>query len=101
MPMMSDSARIAAKLDDILAVSDFKIAADEKIGDRRVRVVEFTLKSDVGRPMQITHRLFIDAETLMPLKRESEDDNVRMVETYEFTLDGELADKEFELPAEK
>ncbi len=101
VPVMAEGE---GKPEDILKVSDFKLAADERIGERRVRVVEYTLKADVGRELKLGVRLFIDAERLVPLKRETEDAGLgmKMSEAWsDVVLDGEIADADFALPAKK
>jgi outer membrane lipoprotein-sorting protein len=83
---------------DRLAVSDFKMDA-AKIGGREVKVVSyrFGAPSDKDSP-PVT--LWIDAKTLLPIKRVIvlENENLHITETYTtFNLDPRTGAKDFEM----
>ena len=84
---------------DDVQVVDLKFAKDEKVGDRAAKVLTFTLtiKDDNDQP-SVT--VWIDAETLAPLKRELKGKKGEtMNETYtECKFDVELKDELFVVP---
>jgi outer membrane lipoprotein-sorting protein len=86
------------------SASDFKFAADEKVGDRAARVLEFSVKHGTGKD-SITFRvkLWVEPESLALLKRESEDNHGgKIAETYsDVKFDGEIPDETFALPTGK
>ena len=84
--------------------SDFKFAPDEKVGDCAARVV--TCVASRGS-VRLAMRLWIDAEKLVLLKRETVEtrkgvETARVTDTFSaMTCDGEIADDVFVLPAVK
>jgi outer membrane lipoprotein-sorting protein len=81
-----------------LKPADAKFAADEKIGDRAVKVVEYSIKFEHGRgTITIKQKIFVDAETLAILKREWKDDHgTSVTETNsDVKFDAEIADDTF------
>jgi hypothetical protein len=76
-------------LDKLLRISDFKLGADAKGEGRGARVIEY--KVAIKDADTITMKLWLDAKSQLPLKRElaaeKEGENIRIVETYsEFSL---------------
>jgi hypothetical protein len=76
-------------LDKLLRVSDFKLGANAKVEGREARVIEY--KVTLTGTEKVSAKLWLDAKTHLPLKRElsadTEGGTVRIVETYsEFTL---------------
>ncbi len=87
---------------ELLTVSDAKSGKDETIGERTAKVVTYTItiKDDKDKPAA---KLWIDAETLAPLKRElTGDKGESLLETYStHAFDEEIKDDVFNLPKEK
>jgi outer membrane lipoprotein-sorting protein len=86
--------------DRLLRVQDFKMGEAEKVGGRDAKVLHYRL--DIEGKDSFTITLWLDARTLLPLKRvvapEKEREG-RITETYtEFTLNPQLDAKTFELP---
>jgi outer membrane lipoprotein-sorting protein len=83
-------------------VKDFKMGAGSKVNGRDAKAVHYCLMVDGKDLMQVT--LWLDARTLLPLKRlivakEMENDQIRITETYsEFKINPPLKAKTFELP---
>src|SRR5262249_5428799 len=74
-------------LDKLLRPSDFKVGANVKVEGRDARVIEYKVTPTGAGPM--TLKLWLDAQTRLPLKRELRDEKegFRIVETYsEFKL---------------
>jgi len=74
-------------LDKLLRPSDFKVGANVKVAGRDARVLEYQVTPTGAGPM--TLKLWLDAKTRLPLKRELRDEKegFRIVETYsEFKL---------------
>ena len=71
-------------LDKLIRVSDFKLGANAKIEGREARVIEYKVAIKDGDT--VSAKLWLDAKTHLPLKRElaaeKEGGNVRIVETY-------------------
>jgi hypothetical protein len=78
-------------------VGDFALLRDEVIGGRTARVLQF---SSGPKNTKFLFTLYLDAETLRPLKRLWEaGDGAVVTETYEeFELDGPADEKEFRIP---
>jgi outer membrane lipoprotein-sorting protein len=75
-------------LDKLLSLSDFKLGANAKVEGREARVIEYKV-TPMGAPNAVAVRLWLDAKTHLPLKRELSDDRsgVRVIESYsEFKL---------------
>lgn len=73
-------------------------AAEEKVGDRQAKVVEFKVKHSDGRgDIILRQKLFVDAETHAILKREVRDDfGSTVTEIHsDVKFDGEIADDAF------
>ncbi len=86
-------------LKTLLTASDFKIGKEEKVGEKACKVVHYTLtldgKNDTG---DVT--LWVDAETLLPVKHEVTIRTQTFTETYsEWKLDEEIKDEVFALKA--
>jgi outer membrane lipoprotein-sorting protein len=74
-------------LDKTLRLSDFKVGADGKVEGRDARVLEYKVTPTGAGP--VTLKLWLDARTRLPLKRELRDEKegFRVIETYsEFKL---------------
>jgi len=84
-----------------IQVSDFKSGPAEKVGGREAKVVHYRFgEGDMG-PDDAEVTLWIDAKTLLPLKRTvvTKRDVVHLTETYrDFKLDPKVDTKAFELP---
>jgi outer membrane lipoprotein-sorting protein len=90
------------KLDDRLKVADFKLGKAEKVDGKEAQVIEYncTLKGQ-DEPMKM--KVWVDAKTNLPLKREIKSkpagQDVTVTETYsKITLDGKIDAKTFDLP---
>jgi outer membrane lipoprotein-sorting protein len=89
----------ARDLEKLFAVRDFRMGEAAKVNDRAARVLQYTVEPGPKEIVRVT--LYLDAKTLLPLKRviEVEREKARMTETYtEFTLNPKLDPKTFELP---
>jgi hypothetical protein len=87
-------------LDKKLPVKDFKLGAKEKIGQRDVQVVEYTIGLLPG-PAKI--EVSIDVQSQLPLRivavGKIGKQAFRLVETYSaYTIDGKIDAKLFEIP---
>jgi outer membrane lipoprotein-sorting protein len=82
----------------IMKLSGFKMAGKEKVGGREANVVEYQFL--VGKEMlPSTCKLWLDAQTNLPVKRIVEISKFRVVETYSnWELDPKLPDDTFTLP---
>jgi outer membrane lipoprotein-sorting protein len=81
-------------------VSDFRSGGAEKVGGRDVKVVRYRFGEGDRGPDDAEVTLWIDAKTLLPLKRTvvTKRDVVRLTETYSaFKLDPTIDAKAFEL----
>jgi outer membrane lipoprotein-sorting protein len=82
----------------ILKLSEFKMAGKEKIGGCDANVIEYQLAL-ADNTNTLTCRLWLDAQTGMPLKRVLEGDGFRVIETYsQWELDPKLPEDTFTLP---
>jgi outer membrane lipoprotein-sorting protein len=84
-----------------IQVSDFKSGGAEKVGGRDARVVRYRLGEGDGDQDDAEVTLWLDARTLLPLKRTvvTKRDVVHVTETYRaFRLDPTVDAKAFELP---
>jgi outer membrane lipoprotein-sorting protein len=87
---------------DIVTVSAVKFDKEEKVGERAAKVLTYTItiedKNDTGEI-----KLWVDAETLAPLKREINTGNGQtMTETFStWSFDEEIKDDVFTLPKTK
>jgi outer membrane lipoprotein-sorting protein len=80
---------------------DFKLGDAEKVGDGEAKVVRYRFGKGDGCRGDEEITLWIDAKTLLPLKRSFtlKIDRIRVTETYnEFKLDPKVDAKAFELP---
>lgn len=86
--------RVAEKL------SGFKLAGEEKLGDRDAIMLEFTIGADDKAPLAV--KLWLDAKTNLPIKRTiagGKSDIKAVTETYsELALDGKVDGNVFEIP---
>jgi outer membrane lipoprotein-sorting protein len=86
---------------DAFELSDFKMAGEDKIGDRAAQAIRYTLKKK-GDPAGLSVKLWLDAETHLPARLAvtgATGDWKELTESYgEFTLDPEVDAKSFELP---
>jgi outer membrane lipoprotein-sorting protein len=86
----------------LFKVHDFKMGEATKVKGRDAKVLHYQV--DIERQESVKITLWLDARTLLPLKRvivpEAKDaDRTQLTETYtEFTLDPQLDAKTFELP---
>ncbi len=87
---------------ELAVVSNLRIEKDEKVGDRAAKVLTFSLEIEDDKNVGDV-KLWVDAETLAPLKRElTGGRGETMVEIFsEWKLDVELKDDLFKLPKEK
>lgn len=86
------------KADQIFQVSEFKLGAKEKVGARQGRAIEYKVSLPDGRTLPV--KLWIDAETHLPLKRvitgSIGKDDFQMTEVYEeLRLDPKIDPKRF------
>jgi outer membrane lipoprotein-sorting protein len=82
-----------------IPLKDFKLAPAEKVKGNEARVITYRTASADGQNMSVT--LWVDAKTLLPLKREVvlDDGAGRMSETYDlFWLDPKTDVDPFQLP---
>jgi hypothetical protein len=89
-------------LDKKLPVKDFKLGPKEKIGQRDVQVVEYTIVLPLF-PAKVA--VSIDVQSQLPLKfvvvvEMSGKEFLRLVETIGVTVDGKIDPKLFEIPAQ-
>jgi outer membrane lipoprotein-sorting protein len=94
------------ELKDLFDVSDLKFGKEEKIKDRATKVLEYSLTftgKQGGNNNTAEAKLWIDAETLAPVKREiTGPRGETFTETFsDWRLDEELKDSLFELPKDK
>jgi outer membrane lipoprotein-sorting protein len=72
------------ELDKVLRVSDFKLGENAKVEGREARVIAY--KVTLASNDKVSAKLWIDAKTHLPLKRElsanKEGETIRIVETY-------------------
>jgi RNA polymerase sigma factor (sigma-70 family) len=84
---LSLRGKVEKDLDKLLRPSDFKLGANVKAEGRDARVLEYKVTPTGAGP--VTLKLWLDAKTRLPLKRELGDEKkgFRIVETYsEFKL---------------
>ena len=87
---------------ELVEVEDVAFGKEEKVGERAAKVLKYTLvisgKSDKGEG-----KLWVDAETLAPLKHEITGPRGETItETFsEWKVDEEIKDEAFALPKEK
>ncbi len=87
-----------------MQVYDFRIAPAEKIGEREAKVIHYRYGKGGGGRDDGEVTLWIDAKTLLPLKRSlvvqrSENERLTGTDTYyAFKLDPKIDAKAFELP---
>ena len=75
-------------LDKRFRVSDFRLGANAKVEGREARVIAYKV-TPTGRADPVLLKLWLDAKTRLPLKRELSDEKrgFRIIETYsEFTV---------------
>ena len=88
---------LKAEPDDLIATSGHKLGAKEKVGDREAQMVEYKVTRKGHR--ESTATVWIDLETLLPLKRTLTKGEITVSETYaEFKLDEKIDAAKFELP---
>jgi outer membrane lipoprotein-sorting protein len=78
-------------------LSDFRTAGQDKIDGRQATVIRFTLTRGV---VSTYHRLWLDAETGLPLKLAVQTpDHMGVIETYRnWKLDPQVPDATFAIP---
>jgi outer membrane lipoprotein-sorting protein len=86
----------------LFAVSDFKLGAKDKIGDRPAQTITYSMVV-AGSPLTASVTVWIDTQTNLPLKRIITDKKgtkgFEVTETYTgFTMDAKINAKMFELP---
>src|SRR5262249_5401325 len=86
---------------DLYKLSDFKLAGQEKVGERNTQVLQYTVTvKDVKDPLSM--KMWLDAETNLPVRLAitgGKSDWTDITETYgEFTIDAKVDAKLFELP---
>lgn len=87
-----------------MTYADWAFAADEKVGERAAKVVTYTASRG---SVKIEMKLWIDAENLELLKRETVERKkgavaARVTDTFSaMACDGEIADDTFAVPEEK
>lgn len=90
------------KQPDIFQLSDFKFAADERIGGHDTRVVQYSVRSGPADANPISMKVWLDAKTKLPVRlamTRGNSDIKEIVETYsEFNVDVSVDEKRFELP---
>jgi outer membrane lipoprotein-sorting protein len=93
--------------DKLLPASNFKLGAKERVGDKDAQIIEYIVKfggesSAFGNCDKVEVTLWIDAKTMIPLKRKVASANAKkrfFVEVYkEFVINPELDSKIFSLP---
>jgi outer membrane lipoprotein-sorting protein len=85
--------------DQVFKVSDFKAGKATKVNGRAARVLHYRVTLPGQEPLDVT--LWLDAKTLLPLKRVFAKTGMRpaLTETHtEFKLNPKLGAKTFELP---
>src|SRR5262249_28203802 len=80
-----------------LQLSDFKLGKDTKVGGRAARVLQYSMSVPGGK-IKLPTKLWLDARTHLPVKRELNwkegEKGLRIVETYsEFQLDAKADGK--------
>jgi outer membrane lipoprotein-sorting protein len=91
------------KVVSLLTVSGFKTVGKEKVDKREANVIEYQLAAFPGAKDTTTWRLWLDAETNLPLKRTFADTKdgktVRITETYNaWELNPKVTAEAFDLP---
>jgi outer membrane lipoprotein-sorting protein len=82
------------------APKEFKLGAKEKVGDREAQAVDYKLVK-AGHPESVA-TVWIDTETLLPLRRAVKMGEMALTENYSgLKLDGKIDAAKFELPKEK
>jgi outer membrane lipoprotein-sorting protein len=104
MPMMlgETAGRDPEKdLKEFMKVSGFKAGKDEKVGERNCKVLTYKAVPDNEKEAEV--KLWLDAETLKPVKREIKAERGEVFsETYaSWIYDEEIKDDVFNLPKEK
>jgi outer membrane lipoprotein-sorting protein len=85
-----------------LKISDFQLAGDEKVGDQKAKVIKYKFMPE--EKLMVDATLWLDAKTLLPLKRtlvvgKDGMEAAKVTETYkEVTLDPKIDAKTFDLP---
>ena len=62
-----------ADIDKVLQISDFKLGANAKVEGREARVIDYKV-TPTGRADPVMLKLWLDAKTRLPLKRELSDE---------------------------
>jgi hypothetical protein len=87
---------------DLFQLSDFKLAGEEKVGERNTKVIQYTVKVKGKDSNAPSVKLWLGAKTNLPVKlvlTGGGSDISDITETYrEFTIDGQVDAKSFELP---
>ncbi len=107
--MLADAPRgmdETSELKDLFELSDIKFGKEEKIKDRAVKVLEYTLTftgKQGGNNNSADCKVWIDAETLAPVKREITGPRGESFteSVSEWKFDEEMKDSLFELPKDK
>jgi outer membrane lipoprotein-sorting protein len=87
--------------DKLFRVHDFKMGEAEKVNGRDTKVLRYQLEVSEEKKEKAEVTLWVDAKTLLPLKRlvVAGEGKARITETYtEFKLNPKLDAKTFELP---
>ncbi len=96
---MDQRSKLAA---DHFVMSDFKLAGEEKIGERNTQVIQYTITAKGKNPNVLSMKVWLDAKTNLPVKLAmtgGSSDITDITETYsEFTIDAKVDAKLFELP---
>jgi outer membrane lipoprotein-sorting protein len=96
---MDQRSKLAA---DNFVLSDFKLAGEEKIGERNTQVIQYTITAKGKNPNVLSMKVWLDAKTKLPVRLAmtgGKSDITDITETYsEFTIDAKVDAKLFELP---
>jgi outer membrane lipoprotein-sorting protein len=90
----------APDVDKLIGVHDLKMGEAEKVDGREAKVIHYEVKIRNGREEEARVTLWLDAKTLLPLKRliQVDKDRVQITETYsEFKLNPKVDAKTFEV----
>jgi outer membrane lipoprotein-sorting protein len=96
---MSSRGKLAP---DLIKMSDFKLAGEEKVGERNTQVIQYTATAKGKNADVLSMKVWLDATTRMPVKQTMTgggSDISDITETYsEFTVDGNVDAKLFVVP---
>ncbi|HUE16890.1 MAG TPA: sigma-E factor regulatory protein RseB domain-containing protein [Planctomycetaceae bacterium] len=87
-------------LEDMFKVSDFTMGKKERVAGRDAQVIDYKLVINNSDTAENT--IWIDTETKLLLKRvinsKNGNESIRITETYQICVDGNIDGKSFELP---